>query len=251
MSYRFVLTAVLCSTVLTVSAEPELTGTPRELTAYLADIPDTVPITGTAERKLPADKAIIHITVSTEDKSMDAAIARNHSLRTEITSSLVASGLPPDAVQAAQFSSTPQSGMFSDKIKSYSVENTMKITVINEAQFRAVAALIDSSDDIRYEKTEFELADRKAKERELLAEACQDAAAKKAVYETGIGVSLTPVSFSEGRVIMKEPQPVLMRAKVAFESYEADTSTLPPAQFDEIQLNATVTVRYRLEAAQP
>jgi len=158
----FILTSVLF-------AEPELTGTPQELTGYLQDIPQTVRITGRAEKKIPADQAIIHINVTTEGRSMAGALAENQTLRTEITQTLLAAGLTTNQIQAAQFSSTPESGFFSDKVKKYTVENSMKATVTNEKKFRAVATLIDTHDEITYKKTDFELSTKKETKRLLLA----------------------------------------------------------------------------------
>jgi uncharacterized protein YggE len=228
-------------------AEVELNGNPQELTAYLSTIPETVMIEGKAEKKLPADRAIIQLKISTEDKSMDASLAANRRLREEITVKLLAAGLTTNRIQAAKFSSTPESGFFSDKVRSYKVQNTMKVTVVNEAEFRAVAALIDAHKEISYADTEFELSTKKEVEKALLAEACQDATAKKAIYEAGLNVALTPVRFHDGAIQMQRP--MMARAKaVSFAVSEDDTKSAPPIQFDEMVFNASITVEYRLYA---
>jgi len=231
-------------------AEPELTGSPQELTGYLKDIPQTVRITGKAEKKIPADRAIIHINVKTESRSMADALAANRALRGEITTALLAAGIPTNHIQAAQFSSTPQSGFFSDKIRKYTVENRMKITATNENEFRAVSKLIDAQDEITYGHTEFELSTKKETERLVLAEACRDAVAKKSLYETELSVALTPVKFYDGNVSSRQPQMARMRkmavADMAFS--EGASFAPPPVQFDEMIFNATMNVDYKLEA---
>lgn len=229
-------------------AEVELNGNPQELTAYLSTIPETVMIEGKAEKKLPADRAVIQLKVTTENKSMDAALAANRLLREEITTKLLAAGLTTNRIQAAQFSSTPESGFFSDKVRSYKVQNTMKATVVNEAEFRAVAALIDAHNEITYANTEFELSTKKEVEQQLLAEACQDATTKKAIYESGLNVTLTPVRFQDGAVQLFQPR-ARMQKMASFSVAEvADVSAAPPTQFDEMVFSASITVEYRLQA---
>src|SRR6266516_5249588 len=64
-----------------VSAEPELRGTPAELTAYLAGLPKMVSVTGESEVKLPADRAVITLKISTESKSLQEALRLNQEMR--------------------------------------------------------------------------------------------------------------------------------------------------------------------------
>jgi len=231
-------------------AEPELTGTPGELTGYLQDIPQTVRITGKAEKKIPADRAIIHLNVTTEGRSLAEALSENRTLRAEITKNLLSTGLSTNHIRAAQFSSTPESGFFSDKVRKYTVKNGMKITVTNEDEFRSVAELIDAKEKVSYQKTEFELSTKKETERQLLAEACRDAVAKKALYETELLVTLTPVRFYDGTVANTQPRTQSLRMKKdAYSSFslsESDSYS-PPVQFDEMKFHATLAIDYRLQ----
>lgn len=48
-----------CLCMMALRAEPELKGSPAELTAYLATLPKTVSITGESELKAAADRAIV------------------------------------------------------------------------------------------------------------------------------------------------------------------------------------------------
>ncbi len=241
--------SLLLISALPLFAEIELNGNPQELSAYLSSIPETVMIEGRAEKKLPADRAIIQLKITTEDKLMDASLAANRRLREEITMKLLAAGLTTNRIQAAKFSSTPESGFFSDKVRSYKVQNTMKATVVNEAEFRAVAALVDAHKEISYADTEFELSTKKEVEQQLLAEACKDATAKKAVYETGLNVALTPIRFHNGVVQMQRPMLARAVAKASFVMEDAGlTAPAPPTQFDEMVFSASITVEYRLQA---
>jgi uncharacterized protein YggE len=251
MKCRWIVFSFLVTLTVPLFAEVELTGSPRELSGYLTDIPQTVSITGKAEKKVPADQAIIHVEVTTESRSMDEALSQNKALRQQITTKLLAAGLPKDRIKASQFSSTPESGIFTDKIRSYKVENTMKITTTSEAEFQAVAALIDEYKEVEYKTTEFELSNRKEIERQLLAEACRDAVAKKDLYALELKVTLTPVRFHDGHVALYQPQGNLrMQArKVASFALDEEASfTPPPVQFDEMTLTANITVEYNLSA---
>lgn len=245
--------ALLLISTFPLFAEVELNGNPQELTAYLSTIPETVMIEGRAEKKLPADRAIIQLKITTEDKSMDASLAANRRLREEITAKLLAAGVTTNRIQAAKFASTPETGFFSDKVRSYKVQNTMKATVVNEAEFRVVAALVDAHKEISYADTEFELSTKKDVEKALLAEACQDATAKKAIYEAGLNVALTPVRFHDGAVRTAAPEQMygermLLKKAAPLSMADAASSYAPPVQFDEIVFNASITVEYRLQA---
>ena len=250
MKCRWIVFSLLGALVLPLSAEVSMEGSPRELSGYLTDIPQKVAITGTAEKKVPADRAIIHVEVTTENRSMDEALTENRKLRQQITVKLLAAGLTEDRIKAAQFSSTPESGIFTDKIRNYKVENTMKITTVSETEFQAVAALIDEYKEVDYKTTEFELSNRKEIERQLLAEACRDAVAKKDLYVTELQVVLTPIRFNEGHVALYQPQGNLrMQArKVASFALSEDIASAPPVQFDEMTLTANITVEYSLSA---
>ncbi len=249
MKRTWIVFSLLTTLALSLFAEVQMEGSPRELSGYLTDVPQTVSITGTAEKKVPTDRAILHLNVTTESRSMDEALDQNRILREQITANLLAAGLTKNHIKAAQFSSTPKSGLFTDKIRNYKVENTMKITTTSEAGFQAVAALIDAHKEVSYKTTEFELSNRKEIERQLLAEACRDAVAKKDLYAVELKVTLTPVRFHDGRIVLHKPR-MLARKVASYGISEADSFAPPPppVQFDEMTLNASVTVEYHLSA---
>lgn len=125
----------------------------------------------------------------------------------------------------------------------------MKITAANEKEFQAVAGLIDAKDEITYEKTGFELSTKKETERLVLAEACRDAVAKKALYETELGVALTPVKFYDGNISSHRPRAPMQVRKMRMDVAESASfsASEPPVQFDEMVFNASMSVDYKLE----
>ena len=104
-------------------AEPELKGTAPELAQYLAGVPKTVRIFGEGEVRSPADRAIVSLKVTTENRSRQEALQANQDLRGKILSHLKKQGVPAERVHASKFSSTPKFGLFSEKAKSYRVES--------------------------------------------------------------------------------------------------------------------------------
>ena|SRR2546430_5048326 len=91
-----------------LSAEPELKGSPAELATYLASLPKTVSVTGESEVKVQADRAVINLKVTTENKSLQEALRVNQEIRNKMLNSLKERDISADRIQASKFSSTPK-----------------------------------------------------------------------------------------------------------------------------------------------
>jgi hypothetical protein len=109
--------------------EPEIKGTAPELAQFLNGVPKTVAVTGEAEVRVPANRAVLSLKVVTENRSLQEALRANAELRGKLTEYLKKLGIPADRIQASKFSSTPKFGMFGEKAKSYRVENEMRTSV--------------------------------------------------------------------------------------------------------------------------
>ena len=118
-------------------AQPELKGTATELAQYLNGVPRIVALRGEAELKQPADRAQVLLRVVTESKSLQEASRLNQEARARMLRTLAERGVPAERVQAAKFSSTPKYGVFSEKAKSYRVDNLVKISATDEKEFQA------------------------------------------------------------------------------------------------------------------
>ena len=185
---------------LSLHAEPELRGSPYDLEKYLSGVPKTVSVTGEGEIKLPADRAVVMLTISTENKSLQEALRLNQESRKKLLSYLAKKGLPLDRMQASKFSSTPKYGWFSDKAKSYLVDNFVKATVQDESEFQALAGAVDMWPEIQYLSIDFEHGNKQALKAQAIAKACDNANEKKKMYEEKFGVQLSVKKFSEGEV---------------------------------------------------
>jgi uncharacterized protein YggE len=195
----FILT---CSAV---AAEPEIKGTASELAQYLNSLPKSVTIVGEGEVKVPADKAIVSLKVTTESKALEGALRSNQEVRGKLLGHLKKQGSASERVQASRFSSTPRFGWFGEKAKSYRVDNLVKITVQDEKEFQTAASMVDSFPEVQYVGTEFELEGKEALKAKVLAQACDSANDRKKIYEEKFGLQLVPVKFSGGMVTQKMP----------------------------------------------
>lgn len=249
-----------CVVAVQLRAEPEVKGTPAELSAYLPNVSMLASITGESEVKIPADRALISLKVVTENKSLQEASRANQDIRGKMLRTLGEQGIPTDRIKPSKFSSTPKYGMFGEKAKSYRVENVVRITATDEKEFRAVANLVDSISEVRYDSIEFEHSNKDELKAKALAQALDKANDKKRVYEEKLGVKLTPKGFTEGHVVM--PVAALGRPYITKESSYSSRAATPlpamatgdtgdaevPTSFGELIYRGNVTVEFVVES---
>jgi len=190
-----VLAAILAAST-TGAAEPELKGSPGELTTYLAGLPKMVSVIGESELKVPADRAIVTLKIVTEQKLLQETLRLNQETRARVISLLKARAIPPERVQSSKFSSTIKTGVFSDRAKSYRVENLLKVKVQDEKEFQAVAQVVDTVAEVQLQGIDFEQSDKEVFKTKALDAALDNAAARKRIFEEKLGVKLTPKTFT-------------------------------------------------------
>lgn len=206
--------------------QPEIKGSPADLEKFLAGVPKTVTITGEGEIKKTADRAIITLKVTTENKSLQEAMRLNQDVRAKIVEHLKTQNIPADRVQAAKFSSTPNFGWFSEKARSYRIENSVKITVSDEKEFQATSAAVDKWPEVQYVGLEFEHVNKEELKKLVVAKACDNATEQRKLYEEKFGVRLVAKAFSGGVVGQQLPT-TIDRAKYS----SGDTGVEPGASF--------------------
>jgi uncharacterized protein YggE len=244
-----------------IHADPELRGSAYDLEKFLSGVPKMVTVTGESEMKMPADRAIVMLKISTENKFLQDALKSNQVMRAKLLGYLKNKSIPLDRVQASKFSSTPKHGWFGDKAKSYRVDNFVKVTVQNEDEFQTVAGAVDNWADIQYLSIDFEHSNKDALKAQAIAKACDNAIEKKKMYEEKFGVSLVARKFSEGPVeergpmvaqrdVMREglasggTQPSSWAGKGPTESSAVEEGTSP---FGELTYSVRVAVEYSVE----
>lgn len=236
---------VLSSFPALTMAEPELKGSAAELTQILAGIPKSVRVTGEAEVRIPASRAVINLSVITETKSLHEALRLNAEVRARVCADLKQQGIALERIKASQFSSTPKFGLWGDKAKSYRVENNLRIAIADEKEFRNAAKVVDSYPEVNYAGVEFEYADKESAKVRAIAQACDSAESRRKIYEERLGLRLQTKSFNEGIVNEKEAMPPVVKS-----SYEGLSGSYRSAvqesvsSFGEIVFNASVSVEY-------
>jgi uncharacterized protein YggE len=250
------LTSLLAAGSL-VRAEPEIKGSAAELTQYLNGVAHFVNLAGEAEVKVPADRAIISVKVVSENKSLQESSRANQELRSKMLRALGERGVPADRVQASKFSSTPKYGIFSEKAKSYRVENVVKISARDEKEFQAVAGLVDAWPELQYDSVEFENSDKEGLKAKALAEAIDKVTARKHIYEEKLGVKLTPKGFTENAVGPQSPIQRTGNYSASKSSIYVDSSAGAardvaadgdlPSSFSELIYKSQVTIEYAVE----
>ena len=203
MKLTMCVSFVLAATA--VAAETELKGTPDQLTAYLSGLPKLVSIVGESEVKVPSDRAVVTLKISTESKSLQESLRLNQEARGRVAAFLKENGFGTNQVQAARFSSTQKYGIFAEKAKSHRVDNFLKVTVRDEKDFQAVANAVDRWPEVHFLGIDFEHTNKEALKARAQVQACDNASERKKLFEEKLGVKLSPKRFSEASVVPLHP----------------------------------------------
>jgi hypothetical protein len=241
----------------TAFAEPELKGTPSELTTYLHNIPKSLTLTGESKIEVQADKAIVEISIKTENSSLETSLKSNQALRAAITVKLGEAGITADKIAAEKFSSTPRYGLFGKKPNNYEVRNFVKITITDEKDFQQVAKIVDQFPEVEYQGINFKHSNEKELKKQVLEQAFDDLLKKKTEYENKLGITLTPRGFTEQTLFPEEPilrvrasagersKSILREAKYASIVAPEEESGSP---FGELIFAANVSGEFELKA---
>ncbi len=240
---------VLMLAAVNVYGEPELKGTPKELTDYLQSLPETVMLTADHTLDVEARQGTVSIGVVTEDSSLKKALHENQRLQKDIRQQLMAAGIAQEKIVGARFSSVPEYGLWGKKPKSYEVDNTLKVKVESEAELEAVAGVVDSYDKVFYRGMELKHEEKDSIRQQLRTHILQKLHAMKAQYEQEFGLKLAPKGFAEE--IMPGPRPPMLlekRRSVAksYLSSEADLSVEAPS-FGESNFYGRITAEYYVQ----
>jgi uncharacterized protein YggE len=261
----FTLTTLLIVSKVS-AAEVELKGSSTELASYLATVPKLVSISGESELKVTADRANVSLRVLTEQKTLQETLRANQEARAKFISWLKERGVPADRIQVSKFSSTTKTGVFTDKAKSYRVENVLNVKVQDEKEFQAVAHAVDAMPEVFFHGVTFEQSDKEPLRNKALDQALDNASQRKHVFEEKLNVKLTPKSFSiisTGSGRSQDEARMYRYAEPALSSEAKRTTALPSygsargdgavseesgPLFGELVFTARVTVEYAVES---
>lgn len=231
-------------------AEPEIKGTLTDLTHFISLVPQTVMITGEAEVRVPAHRAMVSLKVVTENKSLQEAMRANLDLRGKLTEFLESQGIPAERITASKFSSTPKFGLFGDKAKSYRLENQVRVLVQDEKEFQAAAGAVDKWSEVQFNGVEFEYADKAAQKQSAIAKACDNAGEQKKIYEEKLGLKLQAARLYEGQVAQRNASVAngfVSPISSGLKQYDSAGAEESATSFGEIVYTARIAVEYTVQ----
>lgn len=236
-------------------AQAQLSGTPDELREFLHPRPNTVNISGEAELTAYKDVAKVSLMVTTEERSLEEAMAANQTLRLEMIESFLAAGIQTDSINNSKFASSPQFGLFGRNPSRFEVTARLEVEVSSEAHLQLLAGAADQYDEVDFESTEFEHSEEEAFEKQVRELALEDVMEQKAFYEQTLNLQLKAVNFFYGGVRrLARAMPVAMAAEeMAFSSAGrgvGDTATSAASavapSFDEVEYQTSVNVVFEI-----
>lgn len=193
-------------------AEPEVKGSPTDVTGWLQQRTDRVRLFAYAEENAKADKATMRFSITTERSDLGEALAANQQLRGKAAEVLYANGIEKSAVKSSGFSSIPVRGFLGKRAASYEVQNKLSVEVSDEKQMQAAAEL-SKLKEVTYAGVRFEYTKRDELRLALIQKATQKLNASREAYEKAMGVKLVPLVIGEQMVIGERSDDVETEAK--------------------------------------
>lgn len=256
MKWLPIICVVMLSSI--AMAKPELKGSPDELRNFLYPSENVVSLRATAEEKAYADRAIVTLVVTTEEKNLSDAMASNQRIRSDIKKSLVNAGVDDSNIKSAKFSTSPQYGWFGKKPDAYKAVNRMSVTITTEDQLLALAKVADNNDAVELASTKYEHTQKAAFQEKVKQQALEKIMKEKAFYEKSLGVSLNTIGIRDvnfrqrpTRAAMDVEEIVLTARKSTGSSMSYESQPARPASFDEITYEAQLFIDFSLQASKP
>jgi uncharacterized protein YggE len=204
--------------------------------------------TGTGNVIGTPDRAQVTFSIQTENNDVKMAQAENAIKMARVHDALIAAGIPREALKTTGFNIWPvyeeSKDLFSQKIKTYRVTNSLTVTLHNvsrtgEVIDTAVANGINQADSIR-----FMLSDEQAQvlRTEALKEAVSRARSDADTVAAAMGSSITGVQRAE---IGGGYTPVYFQ-NYALGAGVPDSAAMTPIQSGDITVSASVTVTYTI-----
>jgi uncharacterized protein YggE len=243
MMKKSIIVAVLASLMLgilpPVWAEPDMSQ-PSE------DAPLLLTITGESSLDVHAEQAQVLLSVISEHERFKEALHINQTMREEAIEKLTHAGITPERIQESALSSTPQYGFIGKKPKSYTVENLIRVVIVSEHEFQAVAQIVDDVEQVFYRELTFTHPKAELK-RQVIALAHEDLAQKKRLYEDLFGVTLMLKSFTTGSVSEHSPFTGLKLRDTVDYSREIASQESPIVTFGELLITGQISATYVLD----
>lgn len=233
--------------VLTILAVPACSPVPGPLGAQepTSPTPRTLQVSATAEVRRAPDRATVYLAVETIADDAGAATQRNGELMDAVLRAVTALGIERSAIQTQRLDLQPRYDRRRDvaepEIVGYQATNQVRVRVDDVDQVGPVVDAAVTAGANRVNGISFELADPEAAYHEALERALAKARREAEVVAGQLGETLGPalsVSTSGGA----PPPGIRMEAM----RMAADQAMAPPVETGELEVQASVSITYRL-----
>lgn len=217
--------------------------------AALAQMPPIPAIVAQGEATLKRAPDRAWITLATEARDTQAAVARtrNAEAMTAAQNALKGAGVAADAIRTTAVSLTPEFDWNNGKstLRGYVARNQVEVRVDNLDRLPAVLDAVNGPKNVALSVTGpiFDLKDESGVQNEALAAAVQDALLRAQAIATGARRSLGAIlRIEDGNMRVSPKQPMPMFAQRAM---SADVST--PVTPGEIEIRAQVSLTVEMK----
>jgi len=209
--------------------------------------PPSVVTTGEAVLHWPADLAFLTATTETRAKSPREAQAQNADAMTAVMSKLRSANFPKESIRTIGYGVAPEYDFVNGRrqLRGYRAYHAIEVRVDDPNRLGEVVDLIGASGGTSIGDVRFDLKDRVAVERRVLAEAVADAKARAEAAATGAGRSIGAIlRIVDESVASPSPGPRPM-----FRTMEAAAAAAPetPIVSGDIEIRARVTLTASLK----
>ncbi len=214
----------------------------------------TITVTGTAERRVPADLGVTVLAIQTQADNVSSAGQQNNSLTTSVMTALYKLKIPNLTMRTTGFDVTPiyqepvsgQPASSPPKIIGHQVVNRLEVRVpdANPARLATeVGHVLDTAlaeGANRIDSVNFTLRDDQPVLRQVLADATRNAALTAATVAAAANVKLGPLlTLNVGPSNLSPAPPLYMRATLS-------PTTAVPVEPGEVTVSATVNAVYEI-----
>ncbi len=210
--------------------------------------PAKVVVTGTAEIRVPPDRAFVMLAVESRDSNPREAQQKNAKASDGVLAKLRSAGLDDKAIRTVSYGLQEEFdyNKGTRRSRGYLARNQVEVRLDDIEQVGEIIDLATSAGATSVSGLRFDVKDRDGLEREALKQAVADGRARAEAAAAGAGSNIGSLLAIEQEGASGPPPPTpVFRATVAMAADSA--APPPPIQAGEIEITARVRVTAELE----
>jgi uncharacterized protein len=216
-----------------------------------ADTPDhVITVSGSGTVMGTPDRVTISFSVQTENSDVKLAQSSNALAMNNVVDALAAAGVPRDQMKTTDYTITPvyqdDKGVFSSKVKTYQVTNTLRVTLKDTNQTGQIIDTAVNAGANQVDSIQFMLSDAQAQalRNQALSNAVTNARADADTVASALNVTITGTNTAD---IAQSYTPVAYsQYNQAMDAAGAKIAAATPIQSGSITVTAQVTVTYNI-----